>query len=111
MQAGDFSPLGTFFVTWQRPSKEVGATPNLKIFDASTGALLSAFHMKNPAVPGVSWPAVEWSADEKVALRIATNTVFIHHGSDGWEGNSNLLERVSVEGVKQFSVSPGTNYR
>ena len=110
MQAADFSPKGTFLTTWQRPSKEAGATPNLKLFEVATGKMVAAYHMKNPAVPGVSWPAVEWSADEKFALRIATNTVFIHRGDSGWE-DGNVLERVSVEGIKQFSVSPGSSYR
>jgi len=109
VQTGAFSPKGTYFVTWERPSKESGAPGNLKTFDATTGEHLTGFHMKNPAVPGVSWPAVQWSQDEKIALRIATNSVFIHRGGE-W-GGDNVLERVSVEGVKQFSVSPGERYR
>ena len=110
VQAGVFSPKGTFFVTWERPSKDANAPGNLKIFDATTGSHLTGFHMKNPAVPGVSWPAVQWSQDEKIALRIATNSVFIHRGAS-WSEPDNVLERVTVEGVKQFSVSPGDRYR
>ncbi|GMH81753.1 hypothetical protein TL16_g09031 [Triparma laevis f. inornata] len=109
VQVADFSPKSTYFVTWERPIKE--GPGNLKIFSTSTGELQTSFHMKNPAVPGVSWPAVEWSSDEKIALRIATNSVFIYRGDAGWSDSSNLLERVSVEGVKQFSVSPGSSYR
>ena len=103
VQAADFSPKGTFLTTWQRPSKEAGAPPNLKVFEVATGKMVAAFNMKNPAVPGVSWPAVEWSSDEKVAMRIATNTLFIHRGDSGWE-DGNVLERVSVEGIKQVRV-------
>jgi uncharacterized protein with WD repeat len=65
VQAGVFSPLGTYFVTWERPSKEVGAGGNLKIFDSESGEQMEGFHMKNPAVPGVSWPAVQWSKVSK----------------------------------------------
>lgn len=108
-QAGTFSPLSTFFVTWQRPSKDPNSPGNLKIFSSSNGELLKSFHMKSPAVPGVTWPAVQWTYDEKIALRIATNNVFIHKGGE-WDGD-NVLERIHVEGVKQFSVSPGDRYR
>ncbi|GMH98038.1 hypothetical protein TrVE_jg4628 [Triparma verrucosa] len=109
VQVVDFSPKSTFLTTWSRPVKD--GPGNLKIFETSSGKNIANFHMKNPAVKGVSWPAVEWTSDEKLALRISANSVFIHRGDSGWEDSSNLLERVSVEGVKQFSVSPGSVYR
>jgi translation initiation factor 2A len=110
-QAVAFSPLSTFVVTWEKPSPTACPQGNLKVFRATTGAQLACFHMKQSPSVGVAWPAIEWSDDERLALRTASNSVFIYRGSEGWEDGSNLLERVSVPGVTQFSVAPGSAYR
>ena len=33
--------------------------------------------MKNPAVKGVSWPAVEWTSDEKVRVKTVVEVFFL----------------------------------
>jgi translation initiation factor 2A len=67
--------------------------------------------MKQSPSAGVAWPAVEWTQDEKLALRLSANSVFVHRGDAGWGGADSVLARVSVPGVTQFSVSPASAYR
>lgn len=108
-----FSPLGTFVITWQRPSKdENGDTiKNLKVWRV--------------AVEGVSNPGVEernvvgcfvqksqtgwnlqYTYDEKYCTRAVTNDIHFYQSQD----LGAIWNRLRVEGVADFAVSPGENH-
>jgi translation initiation factor 2A len=106
-----FSPLGTYIITWQRPSKdeEGNSVNNLKVWrtlDENAGAegqrsVVGEFVQRNQT----GWN-LQYTADEAYCARVVTNEVqFFESG--------NLLapwNHLRVEGVKDFAVAPGKKH-
>ena len=108
-----FSPLGTFIITWQRPSKDDNgdAVKNLKVWrvemangteaDDGERQIVGKFVQKSQT----GWN-LQYTYDEAYCARTVTNEVqFYESGNLGTVWN-----KLRVEGVKEFAVSPGKNH-
>ena len=105
-----FSPLGTYIITWQLPSKdEAGnANKNLKVWktlpdeaEAAERAVVGEYVQKSQT----GWN-LQYSPDEKFCARCVTNEVQFFQ-SDDLRNPSNKLH---MEGVTDFALSPGKNH-
>lgn len=77
-----WSPKSNFLVTWHKPDTTTPTTTgtdndkpigNLRVYEASTGKLLSHFSMKK--ISSMSWPVLQWTSDESLCLHLVTNEV------------------------------------
>ncbi|KAF2664380.1 translation initiation factor eIF-2A [Microthyrium microscopicum] len=106
-----FSPYGTYIITWQRPAKDAdgNAVKNLKVWRtvddaASEGgerSVVGQFVQRNQT----GWN-LQYTADEKFCARVVTNEVQFYES-----GNlRQVWNKLILEGVTDFSVSPGANH-
>lgn len=102
-----FSPLGTYLITWQRPSKDANgdATKNLKVRRVveSSGdehAVVGQFVQKSQT----GWN-LQYTPDEQLCARVVTNEVQFFQS----ENLSTVWNKLCVEGVSDFALSPGRN--
>ncbi|CAK7272129.1 hypothetical protein SEPCBS119000_004963 [Sporothrix epigloea] len=102
-----FSPAGTYLSSWERPGKDENgdATKNLKIWrvveEAATDSErspLGRFVQKSQS----GWN-LQYTADEQFCARLVTNEVHFYKSDD----LSNVHDKLRVEGVAAFSLSPG----
>ncbi|KAJ5766462.1 uncharacterized protein N7511_004078 [Penicillium nucicola] len=98
-----FSPLGTYVITWQRTSKDENgdAVKNLKVWRAIENgehAVVGSFVQKSQT----GWN-LQYTADEKLCARTVTNEVQFYQS----ENLSNVWNKLRVEGVSDFALSPG----
>ncbi|CAK7266750.1 hypothetical protein SEPCBS57363_002248 [Sporothrix epigloea] len=102
-----FSPAGTYLSTWERPGKDENgdATKNLKIWHVAEEAAieterlpLGRFVQKSQT----GWN-LQYTADEQFCARLVTNEVHFYKSND----LSNVHDKLRVEGVAAFSLSPG----
>lgn len=104
-----FSPLGTFIITWQRPAKDEdgNATKNLKVWRTVSDeaeqerSVVGEYVQKNQT----GWN-LQYTSDEKFCARVVTNEVQFYQSGDlraPWN-------RLRVEGVTDFALSPGKNH-
>lgn len=103
-----FSPLGTYIITWQRPTRdeEGNAAKNLKVWrtiDEDAGAegqrsVVGQFVQRNQ----FGWN-LQYTADEKLCARVVTNEVQWYESSD----LKTVWNHLRVEGVTDFAVAPG----
>lgn len=106
-----FSPLGTYIITWQRPTKdeEGNATKNLKVWrtldhDADTEGernVVGQFVQRNQT----GWN-LQYTFDERYCARVVTNEVQFYESGD----LKTVWNKLRVEGVADFAVSPGKNH-
>ncbi|KAF2263487.1 translation initiation factor eIF-2A [Lojkania enalia] len=104
-----FSPLGTYIITWQRPAKddEGNATKNLKVWrtveaeGAEERTVVGEFVQKSQT----GWN-LQYTADEKLCARVVTNEVQFYESGD----LGTVWNKLCVEGVADFAVSPGKNH-
>jgi translation initiation factor 2A len=106
-----FSPLGTYIITWQRPSKDDNgdATKNLKVWRTILGedeseenrTVVGQFVQKNQT----GWN-LQYTSDEKFCARVVTNEVQFYQAGD----LGTVWNKLRVEGVSDFAVSPGKNH-
>lgn len=106
-----FSPLGTYIITWQRPSKDDNgdAVKNLKVWrtlDNEANAegerdIVGKFVQKNQ----YGWN-LQYTDDEKFCARVVTNEVQFYESSD----LGTVWNKLRVEGVSDFAVAPGDNH-
>jgi translation initiation factor 2A len=107
-----FSPLGTYVITWQRPSKdEAGdAVKNLKVWrvveDVTEGnqaekETVGKFVQKSQT----GWN-LQYTFDERFCARVVTNEVQIYESHD----LTKVWNKLRVEGVADFAISPGENH-
>ncbi|KAK2812270.1 hypothetical protein FQN50_001628 [Emmonsiellopsis sp. PD_5] len=108
-----FSPLGTYIITWQRPSKDENgdAVKNLKVWrviegppgdngDSQEHHIVGRFVQKAQT----GWN-LQYTPDEKYCARVVTNEVqFYESGELG-----KVWNKLRVEGVSDFALSPGRN--
>ena len=105
-----FSPLGTYIITWQRPAKDEdgNATKNLKVWrivTENTGEEeqipVGQFVQKSQT----GWN-LQYTSDEKLCARSVTNEVQFYEPGD----LGTVWNKLHVEGVTDFAVSPGKNH-
>ena len=104
-----FSPLGTFILTWQRPSKDENgdAVKNFKVWRTVEGEPDSDDKDRVPVGSYVQKSQSNWNLqytpDEKFCARAVTNEVqFYESGNLG-----SVWKKLRVEGVADFKLSPG----
>ncbi|EQK98576.1 Translation initiation factor 2A, beta propellor-like domain protein [Ophiocordyceps sinensis CO18] len=104
----DFSPLGTFVITWERPAKdEAGdATKNLKIWRTTEEGVAGAD--KQPLGRFVQKQQSGWNlqytADEKYCARLVSNEVQFFESHD----LVTVWNKLRVEGTANFALAPGS---
>ncbi|KAL4762869.1 translation initiation factor 2A [Aspergillus foveolatus] len=102
-----FSPLGTYLITWQRPSKDTNgdAVKNLKVWqvaelESGENRIVGQYVQKSQT----GWN-IQYSADEKLCARVVTNEVQFYQS----DNLSKVWNKLRVEGVADFALSPGQN--
>lgn len=107
-----FSPLGTFVITWQRPSKDENgdAIKNLKVWrvvvegapnpDVDERTVFGRFVQKSQT----GWN-LQYTYDERYCARAVTNEIQFYQSQD----LGTVWNNLRVEGVADFAVSPGEN--
>lgn len=98
----EYSPLGTFLVTWSRPSKGSATatsteTGNMKVWDASSGNLVTSFSQKI-----YKTQVIQWTASEEYCFRLVSNEVQIYRGN---ELSGAPIDKVYHKGFTQFHVT------
>lgn len=108
-----FSPLGSFIITWQRPSKDDNgnAVKNLKVWSVLEGQssgpeeeghnVVGRFVQKSQT----GWN-LQYTYDERYCARVVTNEIQLYESAD----LSNVWNNLRIEGVSDFAVSPGENH-
>lgn len=106
-----FSPLGTYVITWQRPSKdEAGdAVKNLKVWrvleeevnEDGERLVVGRFVQKSQT----GWN-LQYTYDETYCARVVTNEIQFYESGD----LKTVWNKLRVEGVTDFAVSPGENH-
>ncbi|KAL8706829.1 MAG: hypothetical protein Q9201_000168 [Fulgogasparrea decipioides] len=108
-----FSPLGSFIITWQRPSKyENGdAMKNLKVWNVLEGqspgseqdehVVVGKFVQKSQT----GWN-LQYTYDERYCARVVTNEVQFYKSED----LGTVWNKLRVDGVSDFAISPGKNH-
>ncbi|KAL4894271.1 eukaryotic translation initiation factor eIF2A-domain-containing protein [Aspergillus ambiguus] len=103
-----FSPLGTYLITWQRPSKDANgdAVKNLKVWQVveqsadDEHTVVGSWVQKSQT----GWN-LQYTADERFCARVVTNEVQFFQS----DNLSKVWNKLRVEGVTDFSLSPGKN--
>jgi translation initiation factor 2A len=105
-----FSPLGTYIITWQRPTKDEdgNASKNLKVWKTLDEAaqdgersVVGEFVQRSQT----GWN-LQYTADEAYCARVVTNEVQFYES-----GNlRQVWNKLIAEGVTDFAVSPGNNH-
>lgn len=98
-----FSPLGTYLITWQRPSKDANgdATKNLQVRRVlEPDGVVGQFVQKSQT----GWN-LQYTPDEQLCARVVTNEVQFFQS----ENLSSVWNKLRVEGVADFALSPGRN--
>ncbi|KAJ5198347.1 Eukaryotic translation initiation factor subunit eIF2A [Penicillium cinerascens] len=99
-----FSPLGTYVITWQRPTKDENgdATKNLKVWRAVESGdehtVVGSYVQKSQT----GWN-LQYTPDEKLCARVVTNQVQFYQS----DNLSTVWNKLHVEGVADFALSPG----
>lgn len=101
-----FSPLGTYIITWQRPTKDEdgNATKNLKVWRTvgqAENEQVGEYVQKSQT----GWN-LQYTSDEAFCARVVTNEVQFYQSND----LKTVWNKLRVEGVTDFAVSPGKNH-
>ncbi|OOF90269.1 hypothetical protein ASPCADRAFT_212111 [Aspergillus carbonarius ITEM 5010] len=107
-----FSPLGTYLITWQRPTKDANGdtTKNLKVWqvvqpspdsNGDANVVVGSFVQKSQT----GWN-LQYTSDERYCARVVTNEVQFYQS----ENLSQVWNKLRVEGVTDFAVAPGKNH-
>lgn len=104
MSAATMSPCGTYLQTFQRPS-----TPqekNVILWKTETGAPVYQHFQKN--MTKTTWPSVQFSSDEAIACRLATNEIQFF---DARDFSKEIIYRVRIPGIAavELSKAPGSH--
>ena len=107
-----FSPLGTFIITWQRPSKDGNgdAVKNLKVWRVVEGGPDAGEDEHDVVGRLVQKSQTGWNLqytyDEQYCARVVTNEVQFYQSGD----LATVWNKLRVEGVTDSAVSPGQNH-
>lgn len=102
--AAALSPSGTYLQTFHKPS-----TPqdkNVTLWDIKTGVTVYQQLQKN--MSKTTWPTVQFSSDESIACRMATNEIQFFDAKDFTKG---IVCKLRIPGVAamELSKSPGSH--
>ncbi|PVU97987.1 hypothetical protein BB559_001827 [Furculomyces boomerangus] len=99
----EFSPKGTYLMTYERFVKtaEGQVHRNLKIYRSADGSFLGSFTQKNMS----DWH-LQWPQDESCCAQLLNGTINFYRPTENM-GNSPPDMKLSLEGLKSFSISPG----
>ncbi|KAL4866636.1 hypothetical protein BDV12DRAFT_198984 [Aspergillus spectabilis] len=103
-----FSPLGTYLITWQRPTKDANgdAVKNLKVWQVvesgseEDNRIVGQYVQKSQT----GWN-IQYTSDEKLCARVVTNEVQFYES----DNLSKVWNKLRVEGVADFALSPSQN--
>lgn len=104
-----FSPLGTFIITWQRPSRDENgdAAKNLTVWRVAAGEQSTNGQADNIVGRFVQKSQTGWNLqytqDEQCCARMVTNEIQFYES----QNLSTVWNKLRVEGVTDFAVSPG----
>lgn len=103
-----FSPLGTYMITWQRPTKdeEGNAVKNLKVWrtlDEQAGAEGQRTPVGQYVQKSQTGWNLQYTADEQFCARTVTNEIQFYQSHD----LGTVWNKLRVEGVADFALSPG----
>lgn len=108
-----FSPLGTFIITWQRPSRDENGdqAKNLMVWraieevpfeaDGDEHNIVGRFVQKSQT----GWN-LQYTYDEKYCAREVANEVQFYQSED----LGRVWSKLRVEGVADFAISPGDHH-
>lgn len=102
-----FSPLGTYLITWQRPSKDANgdAVKNLqvrRVVENQSGdehTVVGSFVQKSQS----GWN-LQYTSDESLCARTVTNEVQFYQS----DNLSTVWNKLRMEGVSDFAISSGS---
>lgn len=102
--AAALSPCGTYLQTFKKSS-----TPqekNLILLEIVTGN--PVYHQFQKSMSKATWPSIQFSSDEAVACRLATNEIQFFNGKDFTKG---IIYRLKIPGVSamELSKTPGSH--
>mmetsp|Transcript_23107 Transcript_23107/g.31609 ORF Transcript_23107/g.31609 Transcript_23107/m.31609 type:complete len:618 (-) Transcript_23107:422-2275(-) len=106
VQKMSWSSLGSYLVTWEKP--EGDGARNLKVFEIGgdeTVSMVAAFNLRK--LTPMSWPAMQWTADESLCMRSVSNEIHVHEGKNIADGG--VIGKIRAPNLASFSVSPGTS--
>lgn len=107
-----FSPRGTYIITWQRPSKDENgdAVKNLRVWKVVEGNGDTSEDEHHDVGRFVQKSQTGWNFqytfDERYCARVVTNEVQFYQSDD----LGTVWNKLRVEGVTDFAVSPGENH-
>lgn len=98
------SPCGTYVQTFQKSTSP--QEKNVVVWKIETAAAVYQHFQKN--MTKTTWPAIQFSSDESVACRMATNEIQFFEGKDFSKG---IISRLRVPGVTaiELSKAPGSH--
>ncbi|XP_020269612.1 eukaryotic translation initiation factor 2A isoform X2 [Asparagus officinalis] len=101
--AAALSPCGTFLQTFQKPSNP--QDKNVSLWEIKTGVPVYQQFQKN--MSKTTWPTIQFSSDETIACRMATNEIQFFDAKDFAKG---IISKVRIPGVSamELSKSPGS---
>ncbi|XP_058102451.1 uncharacterized protein LOC131246387 [Magnolia sinica] len=102
--AAILSPCGTYLQTFQKSS-----TPqekNLVLWETETGT--AVYHQFQKNMSKTTWPSIQFSSNEAVACRLATNEIQFFDAKDFTKG---ILYKLRIPGVAALELSkePGSH--
>lgn len=105
-QSIEFSPRGTYAMTWTRPSKptsdnddaQSSSSGNLQIWRVADGSIVISFFQKVS-----KRDVVQWTDDERLMFHLVTNEVQIFAGDDLARG---IVAKVHHKGLTLFKAAP-----
>lgn len=86
------SPLGTYLVTWERPSPTL--PENLRVWSAETGSMVKGFSCKKATLN-----TLQWTHDEELVFHMVTNEIHVHDAA-----TFERTGRVRCQSVTSFSL-------
>jgi len=100
-QKVDFSPRGSYLTTWSIPvinANKEAAVGNLKIWNATTGTLITSYFQKT-----YKTDLIQWTSDEKYCFRQVTNEIHIY--KDDKLSATDSIERLRYPGFSQYKIA------
>jgi uncharacterized protein with WD repeat len=106
VQRAAWSPLGSFLQTWERQSIHSDGGGNLIVWrvagcaDGCDSLIEQRFFEKEIET---QWPVVQWTHDERCAMRMEKNALCVFDGQAGV--GKKALAKVACENITQFEVA------
>uniref|UniRef100_A0A0D6QYY0 Eukaryotic translation initiation factor 2A n=1 Tax=Araucaria cunninghamii TaxID=56994 RepID=A0A0D6QYY0_ARACU len=100
--AAVISPRGNFLQTFRRPSNS--QDKNLIIWDIQSGAAI--YQLSQKSISKATWPSFQFSEDETIACRMATNEIHIFDTQNFSRGIVNKLRLPGIAGLQLATLPP-----